>query len=95
MTRRHLRKRLSVLAPAIVALGLAVFAGSAAAAPNPTPNGWVGACNMNSSWPGLGVGNGVGVQSGGGMQNAMTVDNPNGNDGMFHAIFVSGNQDCT
>jgi hypothetical protein len=50
---------------------------------------------MNSSWPGLGVGNGVGVQSGGGMQNAMTVDNPNGNDGMFHAIFVSGNQDCT
>ena len=39
MTRRHLHKQLSVLAPAMVALGLAAFAGSAAAAPNPTPNG--------------------------------------------------------
>jgi hypothetical protein len=95
MTRRRLRKQLSVVAPAIVALGLAAFAGNAAAAPNPTPNGWVGACNMNSSWPGLGVGNGVGVQPHGGMENAMTVDNPNGNTGMFHAISVSGNQACT
>jgi hypothetical protein len=50
---------------------------------------------MNSSWPGLGVGNGVGVQPGGGMENAMTVDSPNGNTGMFHAISVSGNQACT
>lgn len=95
MTRRHLHKRLPVLAPAMVALGLAAFAGSAAAAPSQTPNGWVGACNMNASWPGLGPENpGVGVQPGGGMENAMTVNNPNGNAGMFHATDVSGNQDC-
>jgi hypothetical protein len=75
-------------------LGLAAFAGSAAAAPNPTPNEFVGACNMVASWPGAGPGNGVGVQPGGGMELAMSVDNPNGNDGMFHAVFVSGNGDC-
>jgi hypothetical protein len=78
-------------------LGFAAFTGGASAAPNPTPNGYVGACNMVASWPGLGPGNGVGVQPGGGMENAMTRNtsqNTNGNDGMFHAIFVSGNGVC-
>ncbi len=85
-----------VLVSALVALALTAIAGSAAAAPNPTPNGWVGACNMSVSWPGFGVQNpnGVGAQPGGGMEGAMSVDNPNGNAGMFQATDVSGNQDC-
>jgi hypothetical protein len=87
-------KRALALVSALVALGLTAFAGGAAAAPNPTPNGFVGACNMVAAWPGEGPGNGVGVQPGGGMELAMSVDNPNGNDGMFHAVFVSGNGDC-
>jgi hypothetical protein len=75
--------------------------GIAAAAPFPTPNGWVGACNMNSSWPTLSPGQAVGISGtvdwdgdGGGMEHAMTVNNPSGNDGMFNAVFVSGNQAC-
>ena len=88
-------RRALVLASLVVLL-LAAFSGSAIAAPNPTPNGWVGACNMVVSFPGLGVQNpnGVGVQPGGGMENAMTVDNPNGNDGMTTATVVSGGQAC-
>lgn len=84
-----MKRRLAVMS-ALVALGLAAFAGSAAAASNPTPNGYVGACNMLASWPGAGPGSGVGVQPGGGMERAMSVDNQNGNDGMNHAVFVSG-----
>jgi hypothetical protein len=87
-------KRMLALVSILVPLELAALTGSAAAAPNPTPNGFVGACNMVASWPGAGPGNGVGVQPGGGMELAMSVDNPNGNDGMFHAVFVSGNGDC-
>jgi hypothetical protein len=51
---------------------------------------------MVISWPGLGTQNpnGVGVQPGGGMELAMTVDNPNGNAGMLLATDVSGDQDC-
>jgi hypothetical protein len=51
---------------------------------------------MVVSWPGLGTQNpnGVGVQPGGGMELAMTVDNPNGNAGMLRATDVSGDQDC-
>jgi hypothetical protein len=69
----------------LVALSLTAFAGSAAANPPTTPNGWEGACNMNQAWPGLGRHNehGVGVQPGRGMERAMTVDNPNGNAGML------------
>lgn len=87
-------KRLFVCA--VIGATLIVPAGSATAAPKPTPAGWIGACNMVVSWPGLGVQNpnGVGVQPGGGMQLAMTVDNPNGNAGMLRATDVSGDQDC-
>jgi hypothetical protein len=52
---------------------------------------------MVASWPALGPGSGVGVQPGGGMENAMTRNtsqNTNGSDGMYHAIFVSGNGVC-
>jgi hypothetical protein len=89
-------RRALVIVSMLVVLILAAFSGSAAAGPNPTPAGWVGACNMVVSWPGLGVQNpnGVGVQPGGGMENAMTVDNPNGNDGMTTATVVSGGQAC-
>jgi hypothetical protein len=69
----------------VVALLLTALTGSAAADPPTTPNGWEGACNMNQSWPGLGGNNGVGVQPGGGMERAMTVDNPSGNEGMLGA----------
>ena len=88
-------RRTLVLASLVVLL-LAAFSGSAVAAPNPTPNGWVGACNMVNSWPGLGAQNpnGVGVQPGGGMENSMTVDNPNGNEGMAIANVVTGGQAC-
>jgi hypothetical protein len=85
-----------VLASVLVTVSFLALEGSATAAPNPTPAGWIGACNMVVSWPGLGVQNpnGVGVQPGGGMERAMTVDNPNGNAGMFRATQVSGGQAC-
>lgn len=89
-------RRALVIVSMLVVLILATFTGSAAAGPNPTPNGWVGACNMVNSWPGLGTqnANGVGVQPGGGMENAMTVNNPNGNAGMATANVVTGGQAC-
>ncbi len=84
-------RRFRVLSVAgIVVLSLAAFTGSVSAAPGPTPNGFTGACNMVASWPGAGPAQGVGVQPGGGMENAMTVNNPNGNAGMFRAVDVSG-----
>jgi hypothetical protein len=80
---------------ASVVLGLvAGFAGSAeASGPSPTPNEFCGALNMAVSWPGLGAQNpnGVGVQPGGGMERAMTIQNPNGGDGMGTAVAAS---DC-
>jgi hypothetical protein len=77
-----------IVVSALVALLLAVFAGTAAAAPNRTPTGWVGACNMNSSWPTLSPGEAVGIQGtiefdgdGGGMENAMTVNQSQNTNG--------------
>ena len=55
----------------------------AAAAAPVTPNGFVGACNMLESWPGIGH---TGVPSGGGIQLAMSVNNPNGDAGMTRAV---------
>jgi hypothetical protein len=81
-------KRALALVSALVLL--VALAGNAAAAPGTTPNGFTGACNMVMSWPGVRVGNGVGVQPGGGMERAMTVNNPNGNAGMNRAVDVSG-----
>ena len=87
---RAFRRFRVVLVTGLVTLSLTAFAGSVSAAPGPTPNGFTGACNMVMSWPGVRVGNGVGVQPGGGMENAMTVNNPNGNAGMNRAVDVSG-----
>jgi hypothetical protein len=83
-------RRALVVVSTLVILALTAFSGSAAAAPPVTPNGYVGACNMVAAWPGGGPANGVGVQPGGGMEHAMTVDNPNGNAGMYRAVAVSG-----
>jgi len=78
---RTLRRFRVVSVTVLVALSLTTFSGSVSAAPGPTPNGWTGACNMVQAW-------GVGAR--GGMANAMTVNNPNGNDGMNRAVDVSG-----
>jgi len=98
-----------VFVSTLTAILLTAFAGPAAAEPNATPNGWVGACNMNSSWPTLSPGEAVGITGtvewellttgipeadAGGMENAMNVNNPNGNAGMFNATAVSGGQAC-
>jgi hypothetical protein len=71
------RKRFRVaLVTGLVTLSLTAFTGSASAASGPTPNGFIGACNM--------------LQAQGGMANAMSRDNPNGNLGMWRAVDVSG-----
>ncbi len=82
MNRTSRRRRLA-LTTGLVAICLGVFAGTASAAPNPTPNGYCGAKNMVQAW-------GVGAQ--GGMANAMSRDNSNGNAGMFTAV---GNSSCS
>jgi hypothetical protein len=65
-----------------LAVGITAFAGSASAASSPAAGtGLIGACNMLNAW---------GVGENGGMANAMAVDDANGNDGMWHAVAVSG-----
>ena len=76
-------KKVLILA-ATVAAALSVGVATSAATPT-TPGGYCGALNMLHAWPG-GGGN---VPAGGGMQNAMTVDNANGNAGMFTAVAAS------
>lgn len=81
MERVVRRFRLFVVT-ALIALSLSAFAGTAAAATGPAPGtGLVGACNMLRAW---------GAGANGGMANAMSVDNANGNDGMWRAVAVSG-----
>lgn len=79
MNRTSGRNRVA-LTTGLVAICLGVFSGTALAAPNPTPNGYCGALNMVQAW-------GVGAQ--GGMENAMSRDNQNGNDGMWRAVAAS------
>ena len=83
-------RRVLVVLSTLFVLTLTTFSGSAAAAPPTTPVGFVGACNMVAAWPGVGPEQVVGVPAGGGMEHAMTVDNPNGNAGMETAVTVSG-----
>ena len=73
-------KRPLILA-ATLAAALSVGVATSGAAPE-TPNGYCGAANMLNAWPG----GGANVPNGGGMQNAMTVNNANGNNGMFGAV---------
>jgi len=73
-------KNVLILA-ATAAAALSVGVATSAATPQ-TPNGYCGAANMLNSWPG----GGANVPADGGMQNAMTVNNANGNNGMFGAV---------
>ncbi len=84
MVRTPRRLRVT-LATGLVVLSLTAFAGTVSATPGPTPNGFTGACNMLQAW-------GVGAR--GGMANAMSVDNPNGNVGMWRAVAESGTANC-
>jgi hypothetical protein len=79
-------KRLILALFPLVIAALVFLSVPAAAAPNPTPNGFTGACNMLQSWPGVGPG----VPAGGGMENAMSRDATQGNDGMNTAVTNSG-----
>jgi hypothetical protein len=76
-------KKLIALLGATATIALSGLAGTASAGPSPTPSGLTGACNMLASW---------GAGANGGMANAMSVDNPNGNAGMWTAVWTSGNQ---
>jgi hypothetical protein len=73
---------LAATAAAALSVGVAT-----SGATTQTPNGYCGALNMINSWPG----GGANVPDGGGMQNAMTVNNANGNTGMSIAV---GNTAC-
>jgi hypothetical protein len=76
-------KRALAVSSALMALAATAAVGTASAEPSPTPSGLTGACNMLAAW---------GAGANGGMANAMTVDNPNGNAGMWNAVWNSGNQ---
>jgi orotidine-5'-phosphate decarboxylase len=76
-------KKVLILA-ATVAAALSIGVATSAATPT-TPGGYCGAMNMLQAWPG----GGANVPDGGGMENAMTVDNANGNTGMFTAVGAS------
>lgn len=83
----HTRNRLARWAVAgMLAVSLASSAGVAFAATAPAPGtGAVGACNMLAAW---------GAGANGGMAHAMSVDNANGNTGMFGAVAASGAVSC-
>jgi hypothetical protein len=63
---------LAATAAAALTIGVAT-----SGATTETPNGYCGAANMLNAWPG----GGANVPNGGGMQNAMAVNNANGNNG--------------
>jgi hypothetical protein len=53
------------------------FAGTAAAAPSVTPNGWTGSCNMLTGY------------LNGGLGNAFANESDNGWDGKWHSVSVT------
>lgn len=76
---KPVRKMLAASIPALALAGVSITgAGAAAASPNPTPDGLTGAANMTNAnamhW---------------GMPHAMTVNNGNGDDGMYCAVFIT------
>lgn len=71
-------KALLAAIPVLAVAGASLFgAGAAAAAPRPTPNHLTGAANM------------VNVNALRGMLNAMTVNNGNGDAGMWCAVYIT------
>jgi len=83
----YLRTRLArIVVAGTLAMSLASSAGVAMAATAPAPGtGATGACNMLASW---------GAGANGGMAHAMSVDDANGNTGMFGAVGASGAVSC-
>jgi hypothetical protein len=83
----HFRTRLArIMVAGTLALCFSGSAGVALAATSPAPGtGATGACNMLAAW---------GAGANGGMAHAMSVDNANGNAGMFRAVAASGAQTC-
>jgi ABC-type phosphate transport system substrate-binding protein len=73
------------LVTGLVVLGLAAFAGSASAAPDTTPNGHTGSCNMLQAY-------GAGEQ--GGIVNAWSQADANGFAGMWRSVAESGSENC-
>jgi len=77
---RHIRTN----SVALVAAAAAALAGATSGSADSGPAD-CGALNMLASWPGAGAGQGVRVQPGGGVENAMTpstTHNHTRNDGM-------------
>ncbi len=71
-------RQLQALLLAFAIAGAAVTAsGSAAAAPGPTPNQLTGAANM------------VNTNARAGMENAMSANNSNGDQGMYCAVYIT------
>lgn len=71
-------KALLAVVPAVAIAGVSLAgAGAAAAAPGPTPSGLTGAANM------------VNTHAYPGMINAMSVNNPNGDAGMWCAVYIT------
>jgi hypothetical protein len=83
-TNKEDEMRKVLILAATVAAALSIGVATSAATPT-TPGGYCGAMNMLQAWPG----GGANVPDGGGMENAMTVDNANGNTGMFTAVGAS------
>jgi hypothetical protein len=83
-TNKEDEMRKVLILAATVAAALSIGVATPAATPT-TPGGYCGAMNMLQAWPG----GGANVPDGGGMENAMTVDNANGNTGMFTAVGAS------
>ena len=79
-------KRVIALVLALTVLGLTVFAGSAEAASEPTPNGVCGAVNMMASDAMASFF----AEPPSGPMVRNTTQGTHGNDGMFHAVDVSG-----
>jgi hypothetical protein len=81
-------KRIRTGSVVLFAAAATALAGAASGSADNGP-AYCGALNMLASWSGAGPGQGVGVQPGGGMENAMTQNtsqNTNGNDGMALAV---------
>ena len=71
-------KALLAAIPALTLAGASLLGvGTAAAAPGPTPNQLTGAANM------------VNIHALSGMMNAMTINNPNGDAGMWCAVYIT------
>lgn len=82
---RTIRQIRVVLVTGLVTLSLSAFAGSVSAAPDTTPTGHTGSCNMLQA---------LGAGARGGLLNAWDNAADNGVAGMFGAAVVTGTPLC-